>query len=110
MIMSGRTDLSQAPQDPREPFSTAVPDELRRAAAATTDPATQESLRKNADAIELAQRRLNALSASGDDVIESHRAWVASQRRVYELPGWVVAVVLLAFAAFLVLVALKHHV
>jgi hypothetical protein len=96
---------------PREDsFSTVLPQELRKAAAECKDPAQRASLLEQAEKMEVAERRLDALASSGHEALERLRGEIESRRRSYELPGWVVVTTLLAFTAFLVLVALKHYV
>jgi hypothetical protein len=102
--------MSNLSPDPGKQFSTALPNELRKAAAECTDPALGAALLEKAAKMELAEARLNALAFSGQDVLERVRADEEARRRRYALPGWAVAVTLMALALFLVLVALKHHV
>lgn len=102
--------MSQPTPDRERPFSTVLPDELRKAAAECTDPAQRASLLERAENMERTERRLNALASSGHEALERFRADVARHRRSYELPGWVVAITLVAFTAFLVLIAMKHYV
>lgn len=102
--------MSQAVPDRSKQFSTSLPNELRRAASETKDPALRRSLLQQAEKMELAEVRLNSVASSGQEALDSFRADVRTRRRSRELPRWVVAVTLLAFAIFLVLVALKHYV
>lgn len=102
--------MQQTASDRERPFSTVLPSELRKAAAECSDLAQRASLLAQAENLERTERRLNALASSGREALEQFRADVERRRRSYELPGWVVAVTLLAFGAFLVLIALKHYV
>lgn len=82
----------------------------REAAARHPDPSEAESLLRSAKNIEDMERKLLEARASLMDTVERSKAEVDALRRRNHLPTWVVVLVLSLFAAFLVFVAVKHHV
>ena len=102
--------MANPPSDPGDPFSTSLPKTLRDVASECSDPEQRDSLSRRADELERTEARLNTLASSSNDALKNFRSEVEARRRHRELPAWFVVLVLLAFAAFLGLVALKHHV
>lgn len=83
---------------------------IREIAAEQSNPLERKSLLETAAKVEAADAKFyQTLSSAQDDMLRI-RAEIDLIQRRNDLPGWVVAVVLLAFALFLVYVALKHHV
>lgn len=101
--------MANPPPDAGGLFSTPLPEELRKSASEMADPQARASLRESAARLERAEARLNAAASSGHEALDRFRAEVEARRRSKALPAWAVAIVLLAFAAFLVLVGLKHY-
>lgn len=82
----------------------------REAAAKSTDPHEVELLVRSAEKIENAERQLLESQASLLEAVEKGKAEAVAIRRSNHLPTWVVALVLTSLVAFLVFVAVKHHV
>lgn len=83
---------------------------VRQLAAEEADPVERKSLLQSAAKVDTANAMVRqALISAKDDALRI-RSEMNALRRRNDLPVWAVVSILLAFALFLVYVALKHHV
>jgi hypothetical protein len=83
---------------------------VRQLAAEQADPVERKSLLESAAKVDAADAMVRQALISAQDDAKRIRSEMNALRRRNDLPVGVVVSVLLAFALFLVYVALKHHV